>query len=301
MMKKFQLKFMKKLVFGLATCLAVLFLVNFSVGVNYDQTESNGYASSVVVDGLIADKSLIDDKFSLTKNYPIMSENQTTSSHCWIYSSLKALESSLMVQRGEYYNFSEVGMAYLAYASGIKSSINEKGIFQDFSTVANQQGLIHQSDVSNDIYFDMSKDNIENYEYIKEKTSRNVIDSVSTLDLIQYTNYKALTSNEKELFVKRYIKTYGGLFVGLEDGILYNDGVYVYSEQTNKEAEKVYLGGKHAVCLIGWDNRFGFLALNSWGELHEEFYIPYTYTKMYETLGGFICDEEVVSLKETTA
>ena len=38
-------------------------------------------------------------KYYINSYYPLISENQTSSDFCWIYSSLKCLETSFMVQK----------------------------------------------------------------------------------------------------------------------------------------------------------------------------------------------------------
>lgn len=305
-MKKFQMKNKFKILFLMAFVCAILFssVCSLTLPNNENLRPSNTasaveFSSNDVVSGLVQKSPTTSSSYSLSKIYPLLAENQTTSNLCWIYSSAKVLESSLMCQRGEYINISETGMAYVAYKNELRDSINSTGKFETFSTLATTHGLVYESDFSNDKYFDMTEDNSANYEYVLNKTSRNVIDSVDVVAVSGTEAYHNLSSisNKKEL-VKKYISTYGGLFAGLEDGVLYKDGPYIFDTNKTIEAEKTYLNGSHAVCIIGWNDDYGFLALNSWGTEISEFYIPYNYAYMYDTFYGFYAGSKTELVEE---
>lgn len=305
-MKKFQMKNKLRVSFFVALVCAVLFSGVFLLNSLGSETKNNQVYASVsepesIVSGLVQDGSTLETKYNLTDSYPLLPENQTTSNLCWIYSSSKVLESSLMVQKGEFVNISETAMAYLGFNYGIRDTINSTGKFETFSTIASTYGLVYESDFSNDKYFDITDENYKNYSYVLEKTSRNVIDSVSVVPISTTESY--LTSASKQNIIKKYIKTYGGVFAGLEDGIIYTDGGYFYDTDKTLEAEKSYLNGSHAVCIVGWNDNYGFIALNSWGTEISQFYIPYNYEYVYTTFYGYhvSAEEEIETVSSSTS
>ena len=103
---------------------------------------------------LFHDGKTLESSYNLTKRYPLIQENQTDTDLCWIYTSLKSLESAFMVQTGEYYNFSEVGQEYLHYAYQVENNyfnptFDYGGNFSTFVESYQNSGLILESDFSN--------------------------------------------------------------------------------------------------------------------------------------------------------
>ena len=99
--------------------LSLISMTFFFVGKKSSETNETAHSYYYETDSshlynLFHSASVLDEHYNLTKHYPLINENQTNSSLCWIYASMKSLESSFMVQTGEYYNFSEVGQAYLS-------------------------------------------------------------------------------------------------------------------------------------------------------------------------------------------
>ena len=248
-----------------------------------------------------------DSAFSLTDEFPIMPENQTSSKLCWAYASLKALESSLMVQKGEFYNFSELAVSYLGYKYNILDYFDASSNFVKFIEIASTYGLVNESEFSNELYFDMTEENSDNYSYVLDKANTSALENLVPISFAVDSTYSSSRTDEKQNLIKKYIKKYGGLFCGLEAGTIYPNGAYLYTNDQNKHSD----GGKnidaHAVCLIGWDDRYGFLALNSWGveepDSFQKFYIPYSYTYFYGTLAGFVADGKIdsVTLQSSSA
>lgn len=264
--------------------------------------------STAIVNGLVADNSALETSYSLLDSYPVMPENQTNSELCWIYSSMKALETSIMVQANEYYNFSEVATAYVAYKTGIRATINSTGRYQDFVDTALVYGLVHEAEFSNGNYFDIDAENEQYYDYALEYLDKSVTDNVQPVNIYSDNEYRLLNYEDRLELIKRYIKTYGGLFAGLEAGVIYSSCVNVYENNPNKETDGgLYIKNSHAVCLIGWNDAYGFLALNSWGveepSSYQTFYIPFNYIEMHNTINGFVYDnaKEKVAVSQSSA
>jgi len=306
-MKNFIKKYGLKLFGCMALVCAVIFSVTKPVSVksdcvqNADAVVQNTY---IDVSNLLADEVADESYYNLMDDYPLTPENQTTSSLCWAYSSLKSLESALMVQKGEYYNFSEVALAYMAYYQGgytIKppgyvgvGSANPYDVganFTAFESTARNYGLVNESDFSNDKYFDINEANHENYAYVTDFASKEIMSYCSTVWLYQDTDFSGADYDDKAVMVKKFIKNYGGLFAGIEEGYIYLDGTDWIYTQEKKEATRYAVGDRHAICLVGW-GADGYIALNSWGTEVSEFYIPYDYEFCLTTLEGVVCTGE---------
>lgn len=316
------------------SCMAFLFAILFSCvglcGASVTKHESQSHALSSKyyqdVDGLVEDlnKNLDDGNlqsitsFNLTDYYPLISENQLSSELCWAFSSSKALESALMIGLGEYYNFSELGTAYLGYYHGYNNLISgEKGKFEDFVKISQNYGLIYESDVPNENLSDLSVTTYaDRYSYIAGYANLELASLALPVKLASsetYNDYNTLNidgNSDIVKTIKNYIMKYGGLFAGLSQGTIYEDlGVVSYKVAVNPDGTKgksFTRSESHAVCLIGWDDRYGFLALNSWGvesSYEQMFYIPYNFDadsdgsyftrdNFYSSLSGFIVDED---------
>lgn len=318
-MKKFKIKNSIFVFFSIIFVFAILFsAVNFSSSEKNKNltasavSESTEYydKTSTLVDEIINGETVFETSFSLADYYPILAENQLNTNLCWVYSSMKALETSLMVQKGEYYNFSEVGTAYLSYTNGLTASLfGSNNFFEDFCLVSQNYGLIYENDVPNDLISDITSENYSKFSYISDYSKFDVINAVKPVKVFDDDNYKSLSSgsvnSEKVLFIKNYIKKYGGLFVGLEEGTIRYEpdvgtGVSMYTEVVDPYVQIGDTIDKHAVCIIGWDDDYGFLALNSWGveyDYQEHFFIPYSSEYFYTTVEGFVSDRNAKEME----
>lgn len=294
-MKNFIKKYMLKTLSCLAIACAVVFSCVIGTGKPLNRQNENIEASAAYTDvsDILASVSTVEEKYNLMDYYPLTPENQTSSSLCWAYSSSKALESALMLQAGEYYNFSEIAVGYLGYYNGYIESFDIGGNVQTFEYIAERYGLVFESDFSNDKYFDMTTENYRNYDYVLDFASKEIMDSVDAVYFAVDTDYKNNTVLAQQTMIKKFIVNYGGLFAGLEAGAIYKNGSqWIYTTDVAIEADKWELGGAHAVCLVGYDAN-GFIALNSWGagkSIPYLFYIPYDYVTMLNTVAGFIYD-----------
>ena len=241
--------------------------------------------------------------YSLSSYYPLLTENQTDSNLCWIYSSLKALESSLMVQKNEYHNFSEIGSAYLYYKYVTQNTnkenklINTYGNFKEFNALTQNFGLVYENSFSNDIYFDISEENYNNYSYVLNYVDTKLMKDIRPINIHADPFFKRLTKAEKIQVIKEYIMTYGGIFSGVEEGIISSSMYVKTTDPVYSESDmKVY---NQSICIIGWnESKQAFLAINSKGVAkydYSTFYIPYDYDYLYTDLYGYICLDENTS------
>lgn len=246
---------------------------------------SDSYLKKLNVSGNSSyiENSSLENYYNLADYYPLVCENQAESDLCWAYASAKSLESALMVQRQEYYNFSEVGLAYLYYYNNYSSStFGEAGDFKNFVTACNLGGLILESDFSN-TEFDEIEANSSRYYYYSYILDYAFDDLNSSIKAYEINNaysvvttegeteneyyYSKLTPSERVLTTKKFIKTYGGLFAGIWGGS--SVGCFVNEQSYNSEGIEYFydyyrerhdstsyetLNGNHAVCIIGWND-----------------------------------------------
>lgn len=266
----------------------------------------------------------VDTSYNLSSLYPMVSENQTTSQFCWLYSSMKSLESAFMVQKNEYYNFSEVGQAYLISFSKNSATFNTEGNFVSFAESYQTSGLILESDVSNNLYNDIldNGDRLNYYSYLTDYASKELNDYFLPIAFANSSYYASVENSLKLELTKKFIKNYGGLYAGIEggggQGCFYSEsnettsayGINIfYDKNRNAHADNqnlVNLDENHAITIIGWNDDvvFGadkgaFIALNSWGFEEKSidlFYIPYSYSKMLNTFCGFICNDNEMQI-----
>lgn len=308
-MKKFKNSIFKILLVSVATLLLSFSFglfspareMEFSYAESEKQTETTEFLQDLV--GLNESLSI---SYMQMNDYVLDAENQLSTDFCWLFASLKCLESSYMIQKDEYYNFSETGMAYLNYITNISSgqtTFNTTGNLLKFNNLASSSGLIFENDVSNDLLLQINESNYKNYSNISSFASKNLIENVKVVSFGENPYFASeLSYNQQILAMKKFIKNYGALFIAFGDG----DGVifkttglpqYDYSslEHTN---EDYVLMNRHSVCLIGW-NSTGFIALNSWGDEsgdYQTFCIPYAtgeskLDELISTVRGFVIED----------
>ena len=300
-MKKFKLK---NKIISLTGAFVMLFAVLASVfsfagtnnNINND-AESSTYAAykeedfSADADDLIADinsknTNVYATKYSLKDDYPLLAENQTSSNLCWAYSGFKVLETTLMLKTGEYYNFSEMAVAYFAYLNKASATIDSFGSFKKLDETIKTMGVVNESDFSNDNYKKINETNHSQFSYVLKFADKNLPQAVTPIYLSRNTNFK--TSNNQENIIKYYIKNIGALNIALPKGSMFRLDQYTsewtFEYNVTSQNEGRNLSENHAVCLIGW-NESGFIGLNSWGvnveESYEEVIIPYSVMNKY--------------------
>lgn len=277
------------------------------------------------VDNLVSSQESIESQYNLADYYPMINENQKTSDFCWIYASYKSLESAFMVQKNEYYNFSELALAYSYYADRVSTNagagFNVGGNFETFSECYQKYGIALESDVSNSVYSDINSSTYRDFSYILASNSTELNSYFKPYLLGLNSSFTGLATQTKIGVLKRFIKRYGAVFAGIQGG---NVGCFYSADIENNEVTnkagvyKFYgynrsaykdlgsykaLPADHAITIIGWNDDivFGaekgaFLVMNSWGFEEKSvqlFYVPYSYTTILGYSRGFICTEGV--------
>lgn len=271
----------------------------------------------------------VGDVYNMTRYYPLINENQTDSEICWIYSSMKALESSFMIQTGEYYNFSEVGQEYLDYINQLDNNyliptFDRGGNFSSFVQSYQDNGLILESDFSNTELEEVriNEDRDEYYSHVIKLATKDYNSAIKPYQISNIHYYKGLSIENKRIVIKQFIKNYGAIFAGLEGSAEKNGtiGCFYRNSNATNDNEQLYtfyspnrsayanlesyypLGANHAITVVGWNDniKFGtetgaFLVMNSWGfenKSYSLFYVPYSYDYFYTTFCGFICNKD---------
>ncbi len=304
----------------------------FDIGKNSSNVENNEAqdeasaishdARSIHIEELLNSTESVESQYNLSDYYPMVNENQKDSDFCWIYASYKSLESALMVQRNEYYNFSEIALAYSYYVDRLSdnsgASFNTGGNFETFAECYQTYGITLESDVSNSIYAGLKQGPISDYEYIEKFSSKELNAYFDPYLIGSNSAFTRLNSAAKIGVIKRFIKKYGAVFSGIQGGgnvgCFYSDGdaqnvtrdVYkFYSYSRNEHKDKMTyqaLPSDHAITIVGWNDdviygaeKGAFLVMNSWGFEEKSvqlFYVPYSYLNLMVYSRGFICVDE---------
>ena len=313
-MKKLNLKNKLLILLCIPVICAVLscsIFTNKNISKNQQEVSANYVDSSIYIEELASQTSVLESTYSLNSYYPIFPENQTDSNLCWIYSSLKVLETSLMKQKNEFHNFSEIGTALLYYKYYTMQNyssdsefrvIDKASNFTQFNLIAKNQGLIYESVLSNDAYLDVTEKNFEMYSEALDTADVSIMENINPINFYEDETFLHFNREKKIEILKRYITTYGGIFAGIEKGTISNaDSVYYSGVNTNTSNDGA-VRTDHAICIVGWDDNKNcgtegtgaFYVLNSWGvasNSFQYFYVPYSYANIYEDTYGYICED----------
>lgn len=287
--------FSTKLKSVLLIILSLFLVTSFSEkkNVNYVDEIASTYYYEESLDYLNnLDASDLDSIYNLADLYPLISEDQTTSDFCWIYSSMKSLESAFMVQMGEYYNFSEVGLGYLSYLYDTENNVkyaNDEGLYvldpyfncsgnyDKFVKVYQNNGLVFESDFSNakfdDINSSTNEDKLAYYSYVRDFATKELNSYIKPYVIYTKDSYYGKTQASKRDILKRFIRQYGAVFTGIQggySGTRYVGCFYVENNDSNNagvsyfydydrsshvsSASTIDLSGNHAVTIIGWND-----------------------------------------------
>lgn len=304
------MKRLSKKIFSIIILFVAIACTLFSVTTLKPSSDNFSYAesqqqTSIFLQNLKSQSSNLPISYNISNDYVIDSENQLTTDFCWLFSSLKCLETAYMFQQGMQYNFSETAMAYLNFVSKKDNgqvTYNAMGNMLTFLTLAKQYGLVFENNVSNDYLLDIDESNYKNYSYISDIADKNLSNGIEVVSFGENYTFLSESYYNKIMLMKKFIKNYGALFLAFDDsdGILYqtSTGIPEYSKSVDgHEGDTQVQISRHAVCLIGWDNN-GFIALNSWGkgnDHYETFNIPYDNDKtglenLMKTVRGFVVD-----------
>ncbi len=298
--------------FVLSFCVAIIFVSSLSFLPQKNSENQNVYAenkteTSNILKDLNNTNMTISASFDLSNIYDIDGENQISTEFCWLFASLKCLETSYMQSLSETYNFSETAMAYLSWLEN-GGNLNASGNMLKFDSVARKRGLVLENDISNDLLLDLSNENKSNYAHIEEYADFSFMKNTKLVSFGENEYFQSISSkNIKVSLMQKFILKYGALFLafGNSEGIVYNTGgipQYCYYDSQPENDNKIYISN-HAVCLIGW-NAEGFIALNSWGdEKFQTFCIPYNdaqskLSDLFLTVRGYVVGQTAdVTLK----
>ncbi len=233
------------------------------------------------------------------RNVPSM-DNQGTLSLCWAFSSNNVIESHLLKKGNSEYNLSENQMDYVSRYLGDTGSFGEantiinalkywyygyspvtESYFGDYFTTYKNRTLREY------LYSDNTVADIKEASWLPGFDIRNAFNNYDVNTVVSQLS----TYNKT---IKNHLVNYGAIATGIymdfynkETNLLYNDSSKNYSD---------YVSSSHAVTIIGWDDNYGtinyngyslkgsWLAMNSWGNDIDYFYISYYDPDVYKYL-----------------
>lgn len=228
-------------------------------------------------------------------------KNQYSLNLCWAFATNNMIES-FMIRKGKTYNLSENHFDYLSRYYGDTSTFGQANNY--FNVV--KYLLYGYSPFSEDVlgsYFTSYK-NMSYESYLDYDNTLFDVNSLIVFPMLrmQYLkeNYSvdAIKSNVEKYNekMKQHIMNYGAIASGIywdfydeDKNLVYNDGSLTREE---------YSASGHAITIIGWDDNYGsvnikgttftgsWLAMNSWGNEDEYFYISYYDENVVESLIG---------------
>lgn len=221
-------------------------------------------------------------------------DNQGTAPFCWAFASNNVIESYYLKHNLGALDLSDNQPAYVAYYYGDAKN----GFFSGNSAInALKYWFLGHSPVTENLFGPYStqykqkdyKDYLDNSNV--EIDIQDVI--VFPMLLTDYVIENYTVEQAKSIMssytsdIKRHIMNNGALFAGIymyfydeETNLVYNDGT------TSMELEEVYKTA-HAITIVGWDDNVegvsikgtpvkgAWIAMNSWGDNKEYFYISY--------------------------
>lgn len=228
-------------------------------------------------------------------DYVFFNAYQDYSPLCWLFTSIKSLETVLMINHDELYDFSEASIA-------INQPVLDGGLFQKFVSYLSNEGISFDSDFMFDDLFNIPKGKYR--EIIRNIYKKN--------NIYNFKNKVFTTTISKDDLpkIKKHIVNNGSLYVSLNK---------FYPTKSNRykdyDAYEIVEGhtGFHAVSIIGWDDNFqntdgtkgAFITLNSAGYFNEHDginYLPYnSNTISYPYLKGYEYRGEKIIFSESNS
>lgn len=213
-----------------------------------------------------------DSYYCLRDEMYIPTENQYAYGQCWQFSLLKMIETSIVKNTGEYYDFSN---AWIAIAQKLEGGVvvgKDGSHFPAGFNFIKEYGLVLESDLNFDELNYINNSNYEEYyDQIKQYADKNITNNL-VIDAINKNEIKSALINNSAVGVSIYKYIY---VINPLDGTLYLD--YADNEYA------------HAVTIIGWDDNYeveisgsvhkgAYIVLNSYGSDWGDggvFYYPY--------------------------
>lgn len=233
-----------------------------------------------------------DSYFCLRDEHLLLTEDQQNMGLCWVFATVKSLQSFFAMKTGEYYDFSEawVALCYKAqttsyvFGEGANTTASYYRLFND--------GFLFENEFPYTMVYNIDNSNYQEiYNNYLPLSQRN---SLSFLKTVSFLNEQTKISD-----IKQYIINNGALPISYDASstVTNQNGLKcAYRKETDNSD---YSG--HAISVIGWDDtvsftdKYGtahtgaFMCLNSWGANHEYeiVYIPYNYTGAVNSLFGY--------------
>jgi len=223
---------------------------------------------------------------------------------CWAFSTNSVLESYFIKKDNAKYNFSENQPDYVSNYLGHTTSFGAgNSLYNAIWYWYSGYGPVSETLFGS--YFQTYKD-IDEYNYLDSNNLEIDVKDAKLFPSLCMTSLKnnyttdVIQSTVKTYtkLIKEHIQNYGAVATGIYmypdfyDGVtnlLYNDGSVDWN---------TYGSYGHAVTIIGWDDNYGtvdvngtqmtgsWIAMNSWGDLVEYFYISYYDLKINENFVG---------------
>lgn len=274
--------------------------------------------------GLYADAENLESipaSFDLRDVIDIPVKNQGSYGNCWNFSSIKALETYLLLNNYGDYDFSELHLDYITSEKfGGNRNLHDGGNFNTFyEYVAKGQGPVLESEAPYSETYE-----IKDYDYLLSLKPKAYVGDVIEFPTIDKA--ESYTDEEMALYrnkVKQHIMKNGGLYTSIAspaDTFTYK--AICYNNDTNSEyfpaGETLLTDNMHAVTIIGWDDNYSkdnfnenlkpqndgaYIAINSWGENWGDngvFYISYEDYYVERDLSGIVSAGTTPIIQEIT-
>ena len=271
-------------------------------------------------------KANLPKKYNLAEHYNILVENQGQEGNCWIFASLKTLETYLQIHGYGTYNFSENHVNYIEsnlFPEFNKyRDINTGGTFFEFQKYVDEKlGPVPDEDFP---YFEEGTTKWRSYPVSEYSKFLDITPScyVGEYAEFPYVNkvYGNYTDEQLEQFrneVKQHIMENGAVTTSIiapsyYNGIFYNPETYAaYFNDNEYEGLSEHA---HLVAIIGWDDEFSkdnfvegnkpkkdgaYIVVNSWGTEFGDngiYYISYEDIYVEDTIRGI--KEAVLDVSE---
>ncbi|QVJ96618.1 C1 family peptidase [Mycoplasma mycoides subsp. capri] len=240
--------------------------------------------------------------YSLRDDYLLFHQLQDQSGLCWDFSSIKALETALMINNNEMYDLSEASIA-----AQLENRVANGANFFDFHN-ALKNGVAFESDfIFSDLYY---LPNSGTYykkilDLYKPKFIHNLADKLQMIIFDRYNIKNDLND------IKYHISNNSALMVGIEYWTIKSN-----NSNNNKKTSEIVSGygaNGHAVSIIGWDDNYkcsdgsngAFIVLNSDNKYQNNDgvnYLPYNTNVLYMNLYGYkYLGDKLITSKSTNS
>ncbi len=274
-----------------------------------------------------------DSRFNLAEELDLRVEHQGSTTECWAFSLLKAMETNIALNNGTRTigNFSERHMDY-ATSRNFLDGVNEKGFYRDtgrggllvvgLAYLTNGQGAVLESDMpfeDNEQKINLSEIDkkvdtiVDSYTILPTIHKSYEVDSKGNTISVKYQKSNGKEYTEDELnaarkLIKEHLVTKGTISTmtgGSFSKFYNNSNTFKATAYNCNDSTKVR---DHAITIVGWDDNYpkenfgdgrmpttdgAYIVLNSYGA--EGFNNGYLYVS-YE---DFFIEEEIYGINST--